>query len=310
MALLACQCRQPDTPFRAGLPPRHVYLASCCVVIRPRLGPGRGLRLYADHQVALSLSALMHGVAPYPGSGGFALPAAVVGSSDVLTAPLRARGAILGVMNSAVDRDVRAITVVHLAESSPDRGAPAAPLSPAAARARRYRARKRGEDVPKRKPGPEPRSVTALSREVDALRRENARLAAEVAESRKLTPMLGMRRQRFAPSAWPASSGLRWRHLTRRRTRQRCGKRFATSARRSRRVTISRRDHDAGRWRAASSASTTATAAISRAACPPSVPGPCAGHRCPPRTSAGGPAAERREPEPRQGRARQIRDLL
>ena len=100
-------------------------------------------------------------------------------------------------MNSAVDRDVRAITVVHLAESSPDRGAPAAPLSPAAARARRYRARKRGEDVPKRKPGPEPRSVTALSREVDALRRENARLAAEVVESRKLTPMLGMRRQRF-----------------------------------------------------------------------------------------------------------------
>jgi predicted RNase H-like nuclease (RuvC/YqgF family) len=106
--------------------------------------------------------------------------------------------AILAVMNYAPDRDARTVRVVRLAEASPDRSAPAAaPVSPAAARARRYRARKRGEDVPKRKPGPEPRSVTALSREVDALRRENARLAAEVAESRKLTPMLGMRRQRF-----------------------------------------------------------------------------------------------------------------
>ena len=97
-------------------------------------------------------------------------------------------------MNYGQDRDAGARTV-RIVEASPDRGAPAAaPVSPAAARARRYRARKRGEDVPKRKPGPELRSVTALSREVDALRRENARLAAEVAESRKLTPMLGMRR--------------------------------------------------------------------------------------------------------------------
>ena len=85
---------------------------------------------------------------------------------------------------------------IRIVEASPDRGA-AAPVSPAAARARRYRARKRGEDVPKRKPGPEPRSVTALSREVDTLRRENRRLAAQVAESQKLTPMLGIQRQRF-----------------------------------------------------------------------------------------------------------------
>ena len=100
-------------------------------------------------------------------------------------------------MNHGQDRDA-GVRTVRIVEASPDRSVPAAaPLSPAAARARRYRARKRGEDVPKRKPGPEPRSVTALSREVDALRRENARLAAEVTESRKLTPMLGMRRQRF-----------------------------------------------------------------------------------------------------------------
>ena len=113
-------------------------------------------------------------------------------------APIMTPAATLGVMNSSVDRDARTVRVVRLAEASPDRSVPAAaPVSPDAARARRYRARKRGEDVPKRKPGPEPRSVTALSREVDALRRENARLAAEVAESRKLTPMLGMRRQRF-----------------------------------------------------------------------------------------------------------------
>ena len=79
-----------------------------------------------------------------------------------------------GVMNSPVDRDA-GVRTIRLVEVSPDRSAPpAAPVSPAAARARRYRARKRGEDVPKRKPGPEPRSASALRTEVIALRHQNA----------------------------------------------------------------------------------------------------------------------------------------
>jgi hypothetical protein len=94
-------------------------------------------------------------------------------------------------------RTVRVTEVAADRDGSHQAGTVPAPVSPAAARARRYRARKRGEDVPKRKPGPKPRSVAALSREIDALSRENRRLTAEVAESRKLTPMLGMRRQRF-----------------------------------------------------------------------------------------------------------------
>jgi hypothetical protein len=44
---------------------------------------------------------------------------------------------------------------------------------------------------------PRARSAEALRREVDALRRENGRLAAQVAESRALTAALSMRRQRF-----------------------------------------------------------------------------------------------------------------
>jgi len=123
-------------------------------------------------------------------------------------------------MNQPPDRDgsgraARAIPVEYVTDARPDRdggarpartarvpatpaGTVPAPVSPAAARARRYRARKRGEDVPKRKPGPEPRSAESLRREVDALRRENGRLAAQVAESRTLTAVPGMRRQRFA----------------------------------------------------------------------------------------------------------------
>ena len=102
-------------------------------------------------------------------------------------------------MNSAQDRDVRIVSVTE-APSAPS----GRPVSPAAARARRYRARKRGEDAPKRKPGPEPRSAAALSKQVDALsmqvdalRHANRRLTAQVAESQKLTPMLRMQRQRF-----------------------------------------------------------------------------------------------------------------
>ena len=51
--------------------------------------------------------------------------------------------------------------------------------------------------MPKRKPGPEPRSVTALSREVDKLRLQNRLLAAQLAEARTLAPVLHLQRQRF-----------------------------------------------------------------------------------------------------------------
>ena len=103
-----------------------------------------------------------------------------------------------GVMNSPMDRDA-GVRTIRLVEVSPDRSAPpAAPVSPAAARARRYRARKRGNDVPKRKPGPEPRSASALRTEVIALRRQNRLLAAQLADLRALRPVLDLQRQRFA----------------------------------------------------------------------------------------------------------------
>ena len=90
--------------------------------------------------------------------------------------------AILDVMNLPRDRDA-GVRTVRIVEVSPDRGAPsAAPLSPDAARARRYRARKRGEDVPLRKPGPEPRSAAALRTEVIALRHQN-RLLVRIRKS-------------------------------------------------------------------------------------------------------------------------------
>jgi hypothetical protein len=101
-------------------------------------------------------------------------------------------------MNCGQDRDA-GVRTVRIVEASPDRSAPpASPLSPDAARARRYRARKRGEDVPLRKPGPEPRSVSALSREVAALRRQNLLLAAQLADLQTLRPVLRLQRQRFA----------------------------------------------------------------------------------------------------------------
>ena len=100
-------------------------------------------------------------------------------------------------MNYGQDRDAGARTV-RIVEASPDRGAPAAvPLSPAAARARRYRARQRGETVPRRKPGPAPRSEASLRTEVIALRRQNALLQAQLADLQTLKPVLHLQRQRF-----------------------------------------------------------------------------------------------------------------
>ena len=72
------------------------------------------------------------------------------------------------------------------------------PLSPAAAAARRYRARQRGEDVPKRKPDPEARSASALRTEVTALTRQNRLLEAQLADLQTLRPVLALQRQRFA----------------------------------------------------------------------------------------------------------------
>ena len=71
------------------------------------------------------------------------------------------------------------------------------PLSPAAARARRYRGRQRGEAVPRRKPGLAPRSEASLRTEVIALRRQNSLLEAQLAEAQALKPVLHLQRQRF-----------------------------------------------------------------------------------------------------------------
>ena len=52
--------------------------------------------------------------------------------------------------------------------------------------------------MPKRKPGPEPRSASALRTEVIALRRQNRLLAAQLADLQTLRPVLALQRQRFA----------------------------------------------------------------------------------------------------------------
>ena len=118
------------------------------------------------------------------------------------------------------------------------------PLSPAAARARRYRARQRGEDVPRRKPGPEPRSAAALRTEVIALRRQNRLLAAQLADLQTLRPVLALQRQRFAfTDVGRLRAALR--DLTRRRMSQHCARDCASSAPRSRNVTNTGRIRDA-----------------------------------------------------------------
>ena len=133
--------------------------------------------------------------------------------------------ATLGVMNSSVDRDARTVRIMarrpRIAEHRPPLLSPRLLPAPAATGPQAGRGRAQAQARPASAVGTALLEA-ALSRQVDALRYENARLAAQVAESRKLTPMLGMRRQRFT-LGWAASSGPRWRHLTRLRTRQRCG---------------------------------------------------------------------------------------
>ena len=71
------------------------------------------------------------------------------------------------------NRDVRKLRVVRAAEPKP-------PASPEAERARRYRARKRGEQVAKRKPGPKPKTETTLHEEIRDLERQNEDLRLKV----------------------------------------------------------------------------------------------------------------------------------
>jgi hypothetical protein len=79
----------------------------------------------------------------------------------------------------AENRDVRKLRVVRAVEPKP-------PPSPAAERARRYRARKRGEQVTKRKPGPKPKTETTLREEIRDLERQNddLRLRLRILEER------------------------------------------------------------------------------------------------------------------------------
>jgi hypothetical protein len=71
------------------------------------------------------------------------------------------------------NRDVRRFRVVRAEEPKP-------PPSPEAERARRYRARKRGEQIAKRKPGPKPRMETSLREEIRDLERQNADLSLKI----------------------------------------------------------------------------------------------------------------------------------
>ena len=71
------------------------------------------------------------------------------------------------------NRDVRMLRVVRDEE-------PKAPPSPEAERARRYRARKRGEQVAKRKPCPKPKTEWTLREEIRNLERQNAELMLKV----------------------------------------------------------------------------------------------------------------------------------
>jgi hypothetical protein len=71
------------------------------------------------------------------------------------------------------NRDVRKLRVVRAAEPKP-------PASPEAERARRYRARKRGEQIAKRKPGPKPKMETSLREQIRDLERQNAELMRKI----------------------------------------------------------------------------------------------------------------------------------
>ena len=71
------------------------------------------------------------------------------------------------------NRDVRVLRVVRDEQ-------PKAPPSPEAERARRYRARKRGEQVARRKPGPKPKTEWTLREEIRNLERQNAELTLKV----------------------------------------------------------------------------------------------------------------------------------
>jgi hypothetical protein len=77
------------------------------------------------------------------------------------------------VTNMTENRDVRTLRVVRAEKPKP-------PPSPEAERARRYRARKRGEQVVKRKPGPKPTTETTLREEIRDLERQNADLRLKV----------------------------------------------------------------------------------------------------------------------------------
>ena len=77
----------------------------------------------------------------------------------------------------------------------------APPRSPAAERARRYRARKRGEDVPLRKPGPEPRSAEALAHQVRDLEAQLRETRAALKDAQAVPSTRRIRRGLIADAA-------------------------------------------------------------------------------------------------------------
>ncbi len=84
-------------------------------------------------------------------------------------------------MNMAADDDaMRHIRIVRAPEPPP-------PKSPGAEAAARYRARKRGENVPKRNPGPKPATVLVLRRQIGDL---EAQASARELKLRLLTEQL------------------------------------------------------------------------------------------------------------------------
>jgi hypothetical protein len=113
----------------------------------------------------------------------------------------RPGGHLRSVTSTRPDRNARSgAPVAYVPAAEPRRGKGSidpvpGPVSPAAARARRYRARKRGQDVPLRKPGPKPKSLTALHSQVSLLTQENRNLRAQLGDAQALPMMMTRQRQ-------------------------------------------------------------------------------------------------------------------
>ena len=100
----------------------------------------------------------------------------------------------------AVTRRLRVVTdnpaVRNRPADTPVANAPGRSMSPAAIRMRRYRARQRGEDVPKRKPGVQATPRDAWRRRAEAAEAELARAREQLADARSVPLYVRTRRGR------------------------------------------------------------------------------------------------------------------